>query len=264
MILTAPGWEVVVRSKLRPLAALLLPIVLSVGCGGNGGQNPGAWSRKPSVELHGDVFIVTRGGENVKLGLVVVRAFPESTALAHLANRRVEIARGPERVDSLVAQVRRETEQARVEVSRTEKYHENLAAKMRGRPFTPKEQSGLDAAWNNYLAALRRVENEDLEVRKARGRIAYFGSAAFYLEDLPAPTEEAKTDADGKFAIMLPANERYALAATASRLVIDRTEHYYWFVWVTCKPAGENRIFLSNDNLLTVPSSESLVLAHEY
>jgi hypothetical protein len=51
----------------------------------------------------------------------------------------------------------------------------------------------------------------------------------------------------------------FVLLAQAQRQVSDETEKYYWLVRVHPDGKSEMQIMLSNDNLITVNSSESAV-----
>jgi hypothetical protein len=56
------------------------------------------------------------------------------------------------------------------------------------------------------------------------------GCAIF--REFSVPIASAKTDADGKFSIMLDSKAAVALAAHGTRMVADKVENYYWIVSV--------------------------------
>jgi hypothetical protein len=68
-----------------------------------------------------------------------------------------------------------------------------------------------------------------------------------------------KTDADGKFSIQLNRTGTFVLAANATRRVFNKTENYYWLITVPVDTDLGKRIFLSNDNLATTDSKDSLI-----
>ena len=61
---------------------------------------------------------------------------------------------------------------------------------------------------------------------------------------------KAKSDADGKFQLMLDPTKNYYLVAKAERKIGDSTEKYEWiFELSAAQIASNSEIFLSNDNL---------------
>ncbi|MBI3879885.1 MAG: hypothetical protein HY301_07440 [Verrucomicrobia bacterium] len=84
--------------------------------------------------------------------------------------------------------------------------------------------------------------------------------AVIYFAGLPEPVSTAKTDADGKFSLKLPAKTRFAIAAEAERTTPAGRESYNWLVWVSVDDDKGKSIMLSNDNLFAANSSESVVM----
>jgi hypothetical protein len=58
---------------------------------------------------------------------------------------------------------------------------------------------------------------------------------------------------------VIPQKAQFILLAQAQRQVSDETERYYWLVRVHPDGKSEMQIMLSNDNLISVNSSESPV-----
>ena len=90
----------------------------------------------------------------------------------------------------------------------------------------------------------------------------YFLSTNYYFNDLPMPVATAKSNSDGRFEVESPEGE-YAIAAAAKRTVFNLEEKYYWFIKVTVTPKQTNSILLSNDNMTTGSSPESLISTRE-
>jgi hypothetical protein len=66
-----------------------VPFALAlIGCGGHGSTSPASQGR-----LDGDVFIVTQGAENVKLGLVEVRVLPYGETRNSVAKTKAQAER---------------------------------------------------------------------------------------------------------------------------------------------------------------------------
>lgn len=144
----------------------------------------GKKDEKKEIEIKGDVFIVTKGAENYKLGLIKVTAIPEDVIQPYI---------------------------------------------------------------NNKIS--QRKDLTDYE------------SAETYFDDVyfPQGVTSATTDAEGKFTLKLPKPGRYAIAARAERNVINKTEEYYWLVWINADGRATKTIMLSNNNLTDSGSSDSLI-----
>jgi hypothetical protein len=164
------------------------------------------------IDVSGDVFIVTKGGENIKLGLVEVNVFPDSVFKSFLKNK-LQAAKS----DLL--------------------QYKPLKEKLR------KELDGTQISnWEKYKLIFHKwAELKDELIDK-------YINGGFLMTDLPTSLVKTKTDADGKFIIKLKP-DNYAIVASASRIVGDKTEKYYWIIWFTVDSKKQNRIMLSNDNL---------------
>jgi hypothetical protein len=76
---------------------------------------------------------------------------------------------------------------------------------------------------------------------------------------LGTPISSVKTDADGKFKLMVPRSDEFVLAASASRDVGSESESYLWIVVDSLRGKDRGQIFLSNDNLADGYPATSLV-----
>jgi predicted GIY-YIG superfamily endonuclease len=195
------------------------------------------------VELEGQVFIVTQGGTNFKLGLVEVKAIEEPLMQSFVQQKGLQA------------------------IAEYEKYKTSREAIIQQIKVLEEEFKAAERKWK------RRLTNEELfeKVNDAEKRLLakkaelprleaglqfYYGG--YWITDLPEHTQMAKTDADGAFILRLKPG-RYALVADAQRKVVDKTEEYYWLVWVEVKPEQKDRIFLSNDNLLRTFCAECVI-----
>lgn len=173
-------------------------------------------------ELSGQIFIVTRSRANIKLALVGVTAIPEKEAVAWL---RAAQAKSEDRKAFILENVRERKSE--------------LAEAERNAGFSQKEVDDRLRTTKEYLDSL-----EDYE---------YFSSGPYYFETRPVSRFEGKSDADGRFRLLLPEG-RYALTASASRMVGQKTEGYYWLIWIDVR--GHQSVTLSNDNLFGTGCAE--------
>jgi hypothetical protein len=248
---------------------LVTQVMLATGCARDKSTGP---DDESSVgELSGEVFIVTQGGPSIKLGLVTVVAIPEADIEAHIQRKRDEAAAAStqlkanmEAAYAAVAAARRAVTQAdkEVDVAARLAHQEYMAclgtAATRGECSAAKptyEQIKHDLLWQRK----QEVRARESEVAKLKAEQDFLASSEFYMADLPAGVATAKTNADGLFTMRLPRNARVALAARGSRQVFGDVENYHWLVWATLDGAFDKRIMLSNDNMTTAGSSESVI-----
>jgi hypothetical protein len=215
-------------------------------------------------EMNGDIFIVTKSGENIKLGLVDVQAFPEDVIAQHLAERRSTAQAALKTVwPSWQKAVAREMHADSVEKAIEERpdvepwvqeWEKTLSHSSRDTALfmnRPKFREYLDAvdAEGSAMTSLVAIATK---VNPWRG-------LDYFITGLPAPLVAAKTDADGKFKLSLKRRGRYGLLAFSSRTVGDKLETYQWFVWASLDGQPSGRIFLSNDNLISVDPTDAVI-----
>ncbi len=182
------------------------------------GLSAGGCARK----IQGQVFIVTRSGESIKLGLVEVCAYNRNEideALKKVDERLKKSREGShvisEKVDDLVKQA---------------------------------------SAAEDYNLTLDLMAPQDLLKRREN----YLFSSQPYFAALPNPVACTKTDTDGNFVISVPLFGQFVIGARARRSVGDETEHYAWLI-ITDHPAGSQKLMLSNDNLTSAGGENSLL-----
>lgn len=176
-------------------ASVLVSVLLMFGCSREG-------------ELRGDIFIVTNGAANIKLGLVEVSAIAEKDMNDFLVNRSkvvdTEIARTQEEYDTIKAQ-----------------FDEANGQYLQARKWAQEEEfrnlSGGDFSWSDARRALDKATVLD-EIRpkldSAELALAYARSAAPWFEGMPKAIITASTDGDGQFSMKLPRSGKFAIVPT--------------------------------------------------
>jgi hypothetical protein len=234
----------------RPYALILLSSFLLILVTG---------SCRPRVRtIAGDVFIVTRSAQNFKLGLVEVRVLLRDHLERSISESRTVATAELKKIEPRMIAARQTL--AAVEPKYRKLEEERKTAERRVRDNFGVTSLQASIAVGERLAAVRR------EYEPARDRLAaleeearYWNSSAFFFSRLPPPVKVAKTDADGKFLIVGIPNAPVGLAAHAIRQVGETQEDYYWLVIVSAESAPDERIFLSNDNLVSSGSANSLL-----
>jgi hypothetical protein len=236
------------KFMLVVLVAAALITACSVSAPGPEGDPPGR------TRVDGDVFVVTKGGLNFKLGLVEISAVPKALiapfVVSTLAGTKTDLVKMREDVDRDQSVERAQIGLLEVEdhlVQLTEGTLE-LAAQLRN-PKEPgkalldyKETVAHRDAKRLKLAELRKKINEE------KRKIVELEKGCGFTRNLPSPTQIEKTDADGKFTLNLLAGT-YAIVAASHRLVGSETENYCWLVWLNTAGEPTKRLMLSNDNL---------------
>lgn len=241
-------------SKPRIYATVFILTVIA-GCTGYHETGEG--------ELDGDVFIVTQGAENVKLGLVEVKVLPYEESKNSIAKTRAQAEREIADLQPGLDAARKalESAQARMKAAKAEA---NAATnRFESLSFDdPRNGAASEAssdAIDRLTAAIRAFDAAEHAASEREKPFQRWNSGALYFASLPSPVASVKTDADGKFSIPLDRKNTVVLAACATRRVADKIENYYWLVAVSLDGQPSKRIFLSNDNLATADSKDSLI-----
>jgi flagellar motor protein MotB len=231
-------------------------------------------------DLTGSVFIVTRGGQNVKFGLVEVRVIPESEILSLIQEKKAVAHEQQEGLKPLVEEAKQQAREAGEEYAKaviragevvneeklvTDRYslHLNIATteeQMKIIEGTKASQERMEAAQKAADRKENASKEKDTSLSKLEAQYEHWTSCSYYFDGLPEGVTSTKTDADGAFSLHLRRGVKYALTAKARREVAGSTEDYCWVVRVTLD-GRQTKIFLSNDNFFTPDSISSIVTA---
>lgn len=179
----------------------------------------------------GQIFIVTRGGDSVPLGGVIVGFYTQDQFLNYIRNMYTSIG----------------AEVARLVPKFQKKRNEETEARY---AWVKLDKASLDA----------RVKAADIWKQKERERKAVYyellhkTDAATFASALPPPSITTQTDASGKFSIALSTEEPLTAAACASRQIGKQTENYCWFTSMD----GSREILMNNHNMLGMQSADSV------
>ena len=215
---------------------------------------PQAAQQKPKplpVTVGVQVFVVTKGGQNIKLGLVSVSAY-----LASDVNKQVATIEESERPARSAA--RREVDKLEAELADVKTRDRELKAKYDSLQSQWIKADYRDPLKNQYFreqqAAMMEWLNQSSEpVRKAgeldraRRALARLSGVRNYIEGLSSPVDTTKTDADGVFELNVPPG-KYVVTAISRRQVAGDLELYEWAVELEVRGAIK-KLMLSNDNL---------------
>jgi hypothetical protein len=189
-----------------------------------------------SIPINGQVFIVTKGGQNFKLGGIHVRIYSLDD-IGGIIKRRQEAA-AP--VLAKLRPVLKDLSDAYWKVER-----QQIA-------------DGGNPQWYADMDMENKLNAKMAEVRK---RCDELSSGEYFLSDLPPPVSDVQTDADGKFTAAVQATDSYVITASASREVGDYIENYHWIVKMEVPDKSGKNVLLTNGNMIYQNSPDSLVNA---
>lgn len=200
----------------------------------------------PAGMVNGQVFVSTSDGENVKFGSVEVGLYQYDEIQQLLAKKKEE-------AEKLIPVLDREVEQAKAR-------YEKAAA------FS--EQSYSEAAFEAEMDA-------QFEYWGKQNSRELLQSGLYYLafdapgEHPPAPVAISRTDADGRYRIRAPRYGKFVLCCKTMRKAMDdesppikqytHLEGYYWIVGASLNGRFGKIINLTNSNLTSSGSVESLI-----
>jgi len=219
-------------------------------------------SPKRAVSVSGQVFVVTQGGENVKLGLVSLHFIPEHEARKALPALIDAETRRWWSLSGTLAKTTIDLDLANVDL---------LAATSAEQRYSEESASSSGHGPNPALeSARKRVRSKQSDIDTYRSRenqlrteLEQVAAGMTFVRQVPDGLKTAKSDADGRFTTKLPRGT-YLVAATADRLVGTHRELYAWSFWVKVTPkSSDDQLFLSNDNLFSSGCSDCAVPPYE-
>jgi hypothetical protein len=212
--------------------------ILLVGC---------TFERKGDLE--GEAFIVTPGGQKYKLGLVPIALYSLDSLKPYLEQKKQQAETEFARLTLLV-------DPAKSEMSAKERARDTALQAFLNTSYSDPNRRSLEAAYHQAKGQCELVARAYRFLLDAQSK---FVSGAFYFDGLPEPLVTTQTDSDGKFTIEMPIKGNFAIATHAERTIGNSTERYYWLIKVSLDGAAKKAITLSNNNLSSEGSSDSLI-----
>ena len=215
-----------------------------------------------AAQVVGDVFIVTKGAQNFKLGLVDVHFIREADFLVALSPKVdaavLRVAKLREEVEHRKAVAPHMLVMAKgLDKSQITKKTLELTATLRPADLGTAQREHDEAVRDNQKE-MAKYWDQQKKIKSALAELETYESGCAFAQGLPPPALAAKTDADGKFTgSLLPG--RYAAVAEAHRAVGKETENYCWLVWITMTGEAEKRLMLANDNLVPTACADCIV-----
>lgn len=226
-----------------------------------------------AATVDGQIFVVTKGQQAIKLALVSVIAVPEKKFTAALDQRMKPQLGAIQQLTDTIEQRKKEITDIKSslkaadgaekapfveydELSQVCKPTIDISVYMRCAK-TPEGEAAMAR-----MKALREQYKPEMEQVRSLGKelrdlMKQHRAAVALLHDMivtdtfsDSAVAQAKTDADGRFSLSVPAGQRVAVLASSKRAVGVETEHYQWIVWVLAKQGQKATVTLANDNLI--------------
>jgi hypothetical protein len=196
---------------------------------------------KKETEVSGEIFVVTEGAGNYKLGLVQVSVIPEEIIKKHLESVNGYVVQKTAAAQSGFNEVKQQYDTETQNFANLERGFYN------GR---------------NGVAEMEKSADKSEEIGKtlttALGKLQLELAGKSFFENLPLGITTATTNADGKFMLKVPKAGKYAIVAYSQRKVADKTEEYYWMNWLEVN--GEPKaIMFSNNNMTKLNPPEAIL-----
>ena len=174
-----------------------------------------------------DVFIATKGGENIKCGSVTVSVFDEATIKSWQPGMLQTI-----------------------QTSASPVFNGMLKELVQATAVLPKDWSVKDT---NAIAAAKTA-------LRIRLKFAEWPQVAggMICDALPKPLLTMKTDADGRCSGQVSKPGKYAFCARFSRVIGNDTEDVHWLTWINLEDKEPKKAMLSNDNAVDANNSDGV------
>ena len=248
---SAPSAEVLPSATPEKLTAVVSPAAPTAPeMSSPAPQEEVAANPTPATRIEGRMLIAATNGLEYEPSSVEVRLYPLAQLKPYLEKRASEASAKFEELKSQIEAAEADKERLR---------------KASDAAFDAYSQAGADSP--NKAA----LEQASVEAKKAREKAAnaYYNlmqsredllSGAFYLDEMPKPTGITQTDSQGRFFFNVPPDGDFAVVAGVERNENDSTKRYYWFIPVSVASEPTKEVLLSNNNLSSQGSADSLVL----
>ncbi len=202
-------------------------------------------------EVRGEIFIVTEGRTNVRLGAVDVFVFQKSFVARVLDETRRAITEetklaesAVQKADAVLTTRQAEYDRLQAEYTGLMKNWKRLSAK-RARDDGDRLRALIRLAEEGVLAERKARDVAALALERARAS----GGPHRYIDAMTRPMLSTKTNSDGRFSVSIPRDCDPVLVAWAERLVGRTREVYHWIVPIQKSRTEANEVVLSNHNL---------------
>lgn len=193
-------------------------------------------SQSPTKKsFNGQIFVVTRGGESVPLGGVIVAFYTRS--------------------EFIVSQYKFYESNGAVVAPIIKKFKEKYDEESKAYSAWFDISLGRSGSSDKLTRARELLEEKTSERKAAYYALLYKTDAKTYVAALPSPFITTQTDANGKFSTSLATEKPLVAVACASRLIGKITENYCWFINMD----GTKEVLMNNNNMFGMVSDDQAI-----
>lgn len=204
---------------------------------------------KEPVRLSGVIRLVSTEGTPITLATVRVRAYPLRELMPYLGKVKAEVQAELDRLTPLI-------EAAESEKSFRITAEANARQALIATDPADDLEPSLRFTFDQARAAVKDAEND---CGYLRGQRRETSRGEVYFRDLPDAVAMANTNQEGEFTLDLPPGEAFAVEAS----VPQGARTLYWLVKISTENEGQKPIVLSDDNVASSGSPESLILTKD-
>jgi|GEM_PF-3776279 len=227
----------------------------------------------PQTTTEGQVFLVLKSGEAVKLALASVYLLDETQALNQA---KKALAATADTLRTARADVDRDAEAIRRDRAESLRTRSDQRDKLLEEIEAMKQRGDFGPAYIVKTRQVAKIEDEladddvgDATITKLRERqrdayLRYPDEFVAALADAGDHMLFTRTDADGGFKLSFPDDgKRKALLIVAERQ-LEKVEQYVWFVWIDKMASDAGKLLFANHNDLRRGSAENVVNLSTY
>jgi len=190
------------------------------------------------VEQEGEVFIVTKGMNTLKLALVNICFIPEDSLIKYIDKTTIDSARIL--IDKYLPKIKM--------------YRKKIDSLETELKFCEYDWKRENIRWLNALYITAYSSLIDGLTSTINGN--YFHDEIFknYSDFIVT-----RTNSEGKFIVKLNKKVTYAVVAKADRQIGEEKEQYFWLFWYSYNDLKGKALSLNNDNLFINNPKENIV-----
>lgn len=219
-------------------------------------------------ELNGQIFIVQKNGESIKLGLVDLYSISEEDLQAHFLKKYQEGEISKEKMKARYTISKSKIDGANKAVVELKKSIAKGADLIKEGIYSGELEKN-PVKTRQIIAIFKEMENTILPMAEAEAaKIAAaeqgvvneyeaIDKPGYYFNGIPRMNALGKTDADGKFSVRVPRGDM-VIVARGERMVFGTSEKYHWAVKLNSIDLKKH-VYLSNDNLIETRCSSCML-----
>lgn len=227
----------------------------------NSTRKPVTSTKPVAIQVNGQIFIVTKGGNAIKLPLITVFAYDKNDILDQiLAINNSNQSKKSFLATEFISQKKRieDVENEMNETDQKRSQAQSIWSSSLGTSSSTSNQEKYKELSAHYISLIGVKGNEQMKLNEIIQEYSSITGPRHYINKFTNQKSTGKSDIDGLYTLsILPGD--YVIVATGSRSVGRSTELYSWIIEKSIKDNAE-KIILSNDNIFGSNCQECIKL----